>query len=276
MSALTLWGETRALGSVMAQQYRVTLAIEMQYRVTTALWLLGAIIEPIVGLLVWTAVARTQGGSVDGMSIADFGAYFAVAFVVGEVTYTYSSYLMAREVRSGDFSATLVRPVTPVLLMVARFLADKTIRVVMVLIVFVAIVLLFQVQFSTNWWSVALFVPVVALATAIYFACDYMIALSSFWVTNTEALGRCFDVIFVILSGFFAPLQLYPPAFQVITWLLPFRWVIAFPIDLVLGKLTLQESAIGILMQLGWLAALIAATTVVWKHAVKQHAAVGG
>ncbi len=276
MSELAWWGETRALGSAMAQQYRVTLATEMQYRVPTALWLLGAIIEPIVGLLVWTAVAQTQGGSVDGMTIADFGAYFAVAFVVGEATYTYPSYLMARDVRNGDFSSKLVLPVTPVWMMVAKFLADKSIRLVMVLIVFVAIVLLFQVHFSPVWWGVALFFPALALATAIYFACDYMIALSAFWVTNTEAISRCFDVIFVILSGFFAPLQLYPPAFQVITWLLPFRWVIAFPIDLVLGNLTPQEAAIGIGMQMGWLALLVVATIQVWKRAVRQHAAVGG
>lgn len=273
----TFWlAETRALGAVVLEQYRVTLTTEMQYRVVTAVWLLGAIIEPIVGLLVWTAVAGSQGGTVDGMTVADFAAYFAVAFVVGEVTYTYTTWLMAREVRNGDFSATLMRPAPPVLLMAARFLADKTIRVVMVLIVFVAIVLLFQVNLSPSWWAVALFFPVLALATAIYFACDYTLALSAFWVTNTDALGRSFDVFFVLLSGFFAPLALYPPAIQVLTWLLPFRWVIAFPIDLLLGKLTIAQTGTGIFMQIAWLVVLALVTSIVWKRAVKRHAAVGG
>src|SRR4029079_5303638 len=111
MVATPWWAETKALLGVMRQQYGVALATDLQYRVSTAIWLTGAIIEPLVALFVWTAVAARKGGAGGGMTTPHFSAPFALAFAVGEITYTYTSSLYEDFIRRGDFAKHLLRPV---------------------------------------------------------------------------------------------------------------------------------------------------------------------
>ena len=39
---------------------RVSLSIEMQYRVANVIWLMGMIMEPVIYLSVWSVVARAR------------------------------------------------------------------------------------------------------------------------------------------------------------------------------------------------------------------------
>ena len=50
----------------------------------------------------------------------------------------------------------------------------------------------------------------------------------------------------------------------------------AFPLELLLGRLSSQEAIYGFLMQALWLAGTAIVVRVVWRSAVKQYTAVGG
>ena len=48
--------------------FRTDLAVQFQYRAAMVIWLIGRVIEALVFLSVWTAVAESQGGQVGGFS----------------------------------------------------------------------------------------------------------------------------------------------------------------------------------------------------------------
>src|SRR5262249_31511776 len=52
------------LVALYAALVRVSIAEQLQYRAANAIWILGAVLEPLVYLVVWSVVARAQGGSV--------------------------------------------------------------------------------------------------------------------------------------------------------------------------------------------------------------------
>ena len=56
---------------------------------------------------------------------------------------------------------------------------------------------------------------------------------------------------------------------------LPFYWAFGFPIELLLGKLTLQESLSGLGMQLLWILLGLFFVRLTWRAAMKKYSAVG-
>jgi viologen exporter family transport system permease protein len=79
----------------------------------------------------------------------------------------------------------------------------------------------------------------------------------------------------LFLSGQVAPLSLFPFPVQVAATLLPFRWVIGFPVELLLGRLTLGEALVGFAAQGVWLVLSLALLKIVWRAGVRQYSAVG-
>ncbi|HUQ41518.1 MAG TPA: hypothetical protein VM052_03355, partial [Candidatus Limnocylindrales bacterium] len=63
-----------------------------QYRIQALLWMLFAIIRPVIFLAAWAAVAATQGGSVAGFSIGDFTTYFVCLTLVTHLTMAWNSH----------------------------------------------------------------------------------------------------------------------------------------------------------------------------------------
>jgi ABC-2 type transport system permease protein len=70
-------------------QFKTTIAEQFQYRGALVIWLMGLILEPVIYLSVWSTVALSQGGTVDGFTAADFAAYYLVALVVSQATFTW-------------------------------------------------------------------------------------------------------------------------------------------------------------------------------------------
>ncbi len=79
----------------------------------------------------------------------------------------------------------------------------------------------------------------------------------------------------LFLSGQFAPLTLFPLPVQIIADILPFRWLIGYPIELVTGRLTLNEALIGLGAQAAWLIISYILFRTVWRAGVKIYSAVG-
>jgi ABC-2 type transport system permease protein len=72
-------------------QFRTTIAEQLQYRGGLVIWTIGLVLEPVIYLAVWSTVANSQGGAVNGYGASDFAAYFLVALVVNQATFTWMS-----------------------------------------------------------------------------------------------------------------------------------------------------------------------------------------
>ena len=70
-------------------------------------------------------------------------------------------------------------------------------------------------------------------------------------------------------------LDMMPPWLQSIAATSPFRWMVAFPVELLLGRLNRQQALEGLLHQGFWLLLSFALLHLVWRRAVRNYAAVG-
>ncbi len=265
----------RPLLALYAQQLKTTLAAMLQYRAALVIWLIGHVLEPLIYLIVWSTVSRAGGGSVGGYTTGDFAAYFIVLMLVNHLTYTWIMYEYEYRVRHGSLSFALLRPVHPIHADIADNVTSKMVSLPGMLLMAVALALLFRPAFSLSLWAVAAFVPAVLLAFLLRFLVEWTLALAAFWTTRVSALNQMYFVAILFLSGQIAPLALLPSGIRMAAAILPFRWMVAFPVELLLGRLTPTQALAGFGVQAAWIVAGAILLRVVWRLGVRAYSAVG-
>jgi ABC-2 type transport system permease protein len=252
-----------------------SIAIELQYRASMFIWMIGTVLEPVIYLTVWSVIAQGQGGEVGGFAQGEFAAYFIMMMLVNHYTFSWVMWEYEFYVREGMLSPLLLKPVHPIHNDLANNLAYKLITTVVILPVAALLVVLFQPTVTTELWAVVAFVPVLLLGFALRFAVEWTLALSAFWLTRTSAINQMYFFALLFFSGRFAPLPLLPPIAQALSWVLPFRWMVYFPVEVALGHLTPMETLMGVGAQMAWLGLAIMALNLVWRRGVRRFAGVG-
>jgi len=265
-----------ALGDFYRAKFKQDFAIQIQYRSALAIWLIGAVLEPLIYLVVWNAAAQAQGGEVGGMTSGDFAAYFIVSLIVNQLTFTWVMWEFEHYIREGDLAANLLRPIHPIHMDITDNLTYKVLSLTVVIPAVIIMAIFFKPTWNLSFWSVAAFAPALVLAFVLRFLLEWTLALSAFWTTRTRSVNQLYFTIFMFFSGRLAPLALFPPALVVVANILPFRWTLSFPIELFLGKLSPQEALWGMAIQLGWILAALLLLRVVWRSAIRRFSAVGG
>ncbi len=263
------------LVDIYAQQFKTTFASFIQYRAALVIWLIGHVLEPLIYLVVWTTVSRSSGGSVGGFTPGDFAAYFIVLMLVNHVTYTWIMYEYEYRVRQGTLSFDLLRPVHPIHSDIADNITSKLITLPGMLVIAVLLGFLFRPSLHAVPWAMAAFIPAILLAFIVRFLVEWTLALAAFWTTRVSAVNQVYFMAMLFFSGQLAPLELLPHALRVAAFILPFRWLVGFPTELLLGRLTPGQALTGIGMQVLWLAGALVLQKIVWRAGLKVYSAVG-
>ncbi|MCB9137205.1 MAG: ABC-2 family transporter protein [Caldilineaceae bacterium] len=262
--------------SVYKGYFRTSLAVQFQYRAAMFIWLLGAIMEPLVYLVVWRTVALQQGGSVGGYDVGGFAAYYLTMMLVNHFTFSWIMWEYDYRIRSGEFSSLLLKPVHPIHSDMADNWAYKLFTLTLYVPVAIGLAWLFRPTWNVEGWALLVLPVALILAFLTRFFLDWSLAMSAFWTTRVQAINQAYFVAMLFFSGRLAPLTLFPPWFQHIADFLPFRWVMAFPVELALGRLTPGQALIGFGVQLGWMAAGLLLLNLVYRAGIRRYAAFGG
>ncbi len=254
---------------------KTSLAVQFQDRVMVLIWLIGLVLEPVMYLVVWTTVARSQTGDVGGYDAGEFAAYFLVLMLVNQLTFSWVIDEAEWRVREGQFSALLLRPVHPIHNDIGFNLSYKLLTLVVLLPIALWLGWLFDASFSPPGWAVLAFVPALGLAYVMRFLIDWTVSLLAFWVTRMSAINQMYAVIAIFLTGQIAPLDLFPEPVRWLASVLPFRWMVAFPVELLLGRLTPRDAMLGLGMQALWLGIGLVMMRRMWRAGVRRYGAVG-
>jgi ABC-2 type transport system permease protein len=263
------------LVDLYVQQFKTTLASQLQYRAALVIWLIGHVLEPLIYLVVWSVVSTSTGGSVGGYTTGDFAAYFILLMLVNHVTYTWIMYEYEYRVRHGSLSFALLRPVHPIHSDIADNVSSKVITLPGMLLTAVGLALLFRPAFHFLPWTLVAMVPALMLAFLLRFLVEWTLALAAFWTTRVSAINQMYFVALLFLSGQIAPLSLLPHPLQLAATILPFYWTIGFPVELLLGRLTPTQACAGLAVQAVWLALNLVLVRFVWRWGVRVYSAVG-
>jgi ABC-2 type transport system permease protein len=265
----------RAFFDLYLQQFKTSLAATLQYRASLAIWLIGHVLEPLVFLIVWSTVSKSSSGSIGGFTTSGFAAYFILLMLVNHITYTWIMYEYEYRVRNGTLSFALLKPIHPIHTDIADNIASKLITLPFMLVIAGMLAVIFHPAASPSLWSLALAVPALLLALLIRFLIEWTLAMAAFWTTRVNAINQTYFVLMLFLSGQLAPLVLYPDWIQKAAAFLPFRWMVSFPLELLLGRLSTRQALAGLAAQVAWVLVSFSLFRVVWRAGVRIYSAVG-
>jgi ABC-2 type transport system permease protein len=265
----------RAMGQLYLQQFKTTFATMVQYRASLFIWMIGHVLEPLVYLVIWSVVAESAGGSAGTYTAAQFAGYFIVLMLVENVSYTWVMYEYDYRIREGLLSPALLRPVHPIHADIADNLSSKAVTMPFMLGVAFVLALIFRPDLSPQPWALLLAIPALAMAFLLRFLLEWTLAQAAFWTTRVSAINQSYFVLILFLSGQIAPLSLFPPVLQTVANVMPFRWMLGFPVELILGRLTPTQALIGLGAQALWIGLAFILMRIVWRAGIRLYSAVG-
>lgn len=246
----------------------------LQHRSFFFLLAFGWMIPPLIYLLVWSTAAGDQ--AIGGLTRGEFVAYYLTLILVNQLTYSQANWTVGDLIRYGQMNHILLRPIPPLSDALASEFAGKVVYLAfdLPLVALLALILRPELDFHIN--NGLAFIPALVLAWALRFFWGYWLALLAFWAARADALLALQDSLIFLLAGQVAPIALLPPAMQTLAKILPFRYMVAFPVEVLTGQVDPANLLPGFAIQAAWLAVAVLLSIVLWRSGLRRYTALGG
>lgn len=253
---------------------RVGLADAVAYRAEMLVWLLSTTM-PLVMLSLMTAVAREA--PIGRFGAADFTAYYLAALIVRLMTGAWVIWEVNFEIRQGTLAYRLLRPIHPLVAYAAENVGAMPLRLAAVVPIAVgALLVTGGDRLTRDPLLLAAFPLAVVGGWLISFLAMAIIGALAFWV---EASGAIFEVwlgLFGVFSGYLVPLELFPRWLETLARFLPFRYMLAFPVEMVIGMTPRPAALAELAIQWAFVVVLAFAARLAWRAGLRRFAAFGG
>lgn len=264
-----------ALLRVYPRLLRAEWLISTAYRAEMLIWGFGALAQPLVSMAVWMSVSASA--PVGRYGPGDFLRYFVVVMFVERLTRDWHVWELERDIREGYLNFKLVQPVHPVHRGICANLAGKLFFLLLLLPVWALLWWWFpEVRFPLRPARVVMFALTLLLGAAIRFTVSWGCGVLSFWTTRAASIYLFIESAGLFLGGRVAPLDLFPPTVADLAAVLPWRFMVALPADVLLGRIDSAQVAAGLAWQVAWLLAFATGVRRLWRAGLRRYGAVGG
>jgi ABC-2 type transport system permease protein len=253
---------------------RIGLAEAVAYRAEFLVWLLATNM-PLVMLALGLAV--TRDGPIGRFGPQQIVAYYLAALIVRLLTGCWVVWGMNMEIRQGTMALRLLRPIHPLLAFACENIAALPLRGLVALPIAVILFLVAgQGQVTHDPVLLAVFPLTVLGAWLITFLAMAIVGCLAFFVDSAVSIFEVWLTLFGVLSGYLIPLELFPGWVVAASQWLPFRYMLGFPAELLIGMLDRSTALTQLAIQWGFVGVLLAGALTTWRLGVRRYAAFGG
>jgi ABC-2 type transport system permease protein len=250
----------------------------MEYRLDFFMDLLSGCFTVIIQVFLWTAIYGGSQNEMYGYTYNQMIVYVIMAGVMTKIVSTGFEWEILIDIKEGTLSRFLVQPIGYFPYKVAGLLGRKVIHLAVVVLIAIGVLLAIKVSLSAEFalTNIAIVLAVIPVSLMINCLLFYCFSALNFWMTEAWSVFNGLSVASWIFSGGVFPLDVFGHRAQEVFKLLPFQYIIYFPLNIICGRLRYSEIISGILTQFFWIAVLYALSKLLWKLGMKKYIAAGG
>lgn len=258
------------------QVVKNTWAETTTYRLNFTMWRVRVVLQILTLYFLWFSLLPKN------TSLFGYTQSFMLTYILG--TSLISSIVLSSRIadvgdniNTGNLSNFLIRPINYFCYWFARDLGDKAMNITFSIVELLILFLILKppVFIQTNIFYLSFFLISVITAVFLYFFLNFLVSLIGFW--SPEVWGPRFILIIIMsfFAGGFFPLDILPKSIFSFFQILPFSYMLFFPLKIYLGQLSFNQIIIGLFISFFWTFFLYLSVRFVWKKGLKAYSAEG-
>ncbi len=248
----------------------------LTFRGPIILWAIGSLVSLIAIIAVWFAAS---GGTTFGSYTKnELISYYILALVLQWSTSWMPFYWLKDEIKDGSIVGnTLLKPVS----LFGRALSGEagwhTISTPIGVAVGLLVLLFLHNYFVPPPGGLQIFLLALSIvqSTFIVFTFSMCMALLAFWLTNINTLDGIYWSLRFIIGGQVIPITFLTGSLLTAAIVLPFRYMVSFPLEIYFNKLSSNELLIGFMIGLFWSIFLFVLYKILLTKGIKAYTAFG-
>ncbi|MBI3910782.1 MAG: ABC-2 family transporter protein [Armatimonadetes bacterium] len=255
--------------------FQVFLQDNLTYRSQALIWMMTDTVPAVIMPLVWLA-AYNGRPTIQGFAPPDLVVYYLAVLTLSNFMLCHIMWDIATEVREGRLSIYLTRPFSYAAFQYAGNLSWRMMRMVLFVPVFLLWLLVFRRYLEWRGYDLGPFFWMAVLGGhALSFAISYALGLLALFFTEVRNIFLFYYMPFGFFSGQMVPLSFLPEWAHALARWLPFRYTLAFPVELLMHQLSPGEVTAGFTVLGGWLVVATAAGLLLWRVGLRHYEGVG-
>ncbi|MCC6484462.1 MAG: ABC-2 family transporter protein [Armatimonadetes bacterium] len=244
------------------------------YRAQGIVWILTDTVPTITLPLMWLAAFGNRQ-VLNGFTRTELVAYYLCMSVCANLAQAHP-WEIAHDIKDGKLSIYLTRPFSYYWFNFASNVSWRLVRSLMFVPFFGLALLVLRSHLAWEDFHIGwTFWVSLALAHVLSYQISWCLGQSAFFLVEVGGLFEFYYMIGGFLAGQMAPLQMLPKVISQIAHMLPFSYVLWFPVNIFLGRVPQASVAVGLAYQLCWIAVTAMLGQILWRVGLKRYTAVG-
>ena len=259
--------------------FKISFSQEFAYRINFIMWRVRNVLQILLVFFLWSAVFTNPQTELFGYNREKILTYVFGIFILRALVLSSRAVDISGEISRGDLTNYLLKPINYIRYWFTRDISSKALNISFATVEIVILYFFLKPTFfiQTDPLQLLLFFSAVIFAIVMFFGLLVLVNFITFWLPEGGWASQFLIIVIFteFLSGAVFPIDILPKALQNFLYALPFPYLIFFPLQVYLGKLSMQTILHGLVVSGLWMVVLIIAMNRMWAKGIKKYSAVG-
>lgn len=248
----------------------------LTYRFNFLMWRVRNIVFLLSIYFLWYSVIP-EGTNLFGYDQSSILTYILGTALIAAFVLSNRSYAIGDEINQGNLSNYLLRPMNYFAYWFSKDIGDKLMNIIFSVAELFVIYLFLKppIYIQTDLKVIIFFIISIIFAIILYFFMNVLLGLIGFWSPDVWAPRFIFWIAIGFFAGSYFPLDILPSLIYKFFAILPFSYLVYFPMKVYLGQLSIVEILKGFIIMISWTGALFIIVNFIWQKGLKVYTAQG-
>lgn len=246
------------------------------YRLNFVMWRVRTVLQLLTIYFLWQVLVP-ENTELFSYSHSTILTYILGVSLISSIVFSSRTFEIGDNINSGNLTTFLIRPINYFAYWFWRDLGDKAMNILFSIGELVLIFLLLSppVFLQTNLQYLFLALIAILLANMLYFFLSSLIGLFGFWSTETWAPRFILMIVINFSAGGLFPLDILPKPLFALFQVLPFPYLLYFPVKIYLGQVSVGQIFFGFAVTIVWTVIFYWSVKFTWARGLRMYAAQG-